>query len=66
MLIDLKVGELKHKDIGQMQVYVNYYNRKIKLNDKNKTIEIILCQNKSEDVVEFTLPEENSQILANK
>lgn len=66
VLIDLKVGELKHQDIGQMQMYVNYYDRKIKLEDENKTIGIILCQNKSEAVVEFTLPENNTQIFASK
>src|SRR5690606_14860745 len=66
VLIDLKVGELKHQDIGQMQMYVNYYDRKVKLDDENKTIGIILCQNKSEAVVEFTLPENNTQIFASK
>lgn len=66
VLIDLKVGELKHHDIGQMQMYVNYYDRKVKLDDENKTIGIILCQNKSEAVVEYTLPENNTQIFASK
>jgi len=66
VLIDLKVGELKHQDIGQMQMYVNYYDRKVKLEEENKTIGIILCQNKSEAVVEFTLPENNQQIFASK
>ncbi len=66
VLIDLKIGELKHQDIGQMQMYVNYYDRQVKLEDENKTIGIILCQNKSEAVVEFTLPENNTQIFASK
>ena len=66
VLIDMKIGELKHQDIGQMQMYVNYYDRQIKLEDENKTIGIILCQNKSEAVVEFTLPENNTQIFASK
>lgn len=66
VLIDLKIGELKHQDIGQMQMYVNYYDREIKLEEENKTIGIILCQNKSEAVVEFTLPENNTQIFASK
>nr|WP_240409074.1 PDDEXK nuclease domain-containing protein [Flavobacterium psychrotrophum] len=66
VLIDLKIGELKHQDIGQMQMYVNYYDRKIKLKEEGKTIGIILCQNKSEAVVEFTLPENNTQIFASK
>ncbi|MBN2660009.1 MAG: DUF1016 family protein, partial [Tannerellaceae bacterium] len=66
VLIDLKIGELKHQDIGQMQMYVNYYDREIRLNDENKTIGLILCQNKSEAVVEYTLPENNEQIFASK
>jgi predicted nuclease of restriction endonuclease-like (RecB) superfamily len=66
VLIDLKVGELKHQDIGQMQMYVNFYDRKVKLEEESKTIGIILCQNKSEGVVEFTLPENNTQIYASK
>ncbi|MCT4263306.1 DUF1016 domain-containing protein [Elizabethkingia anophelis] len=66
VLIDLKIGELKHQDIGQMQMYVNYYDRKVKLEEENKTIGIILCQDKSEAVVEFTLPENNQQIFASK
>lgn len=66
MLFDLKIGELKHQDIGQMQMYVNYYDRELKLPEENKTIDIILCQNKSEAVVKYTLPEENKQIFASK
>lgn len=66
VLIDLKIGELKHKDIGQMQMYVNYYDRKIKLQEENNTIGLILCQDKSQAVVEYTLPENNEQIFASK
>ena len=66
VLIDLKIGELKHQDIGQMQMYVNYYDREIKLLEENRTIGIILCQNKSEAVVQYTLPENNEQIFASK
>lgn len=66
VLIDLKIGELKHQDIGQMQMYVNYYDREIRLNDEHKTIGLILCQNKSESVVQYTLPENNEQIFASK
>lgn len=66
VLIDLKIGELKHQDIGQMQMYVNYYDREIKLEDENKTIGIILCQDKSNAVVKYTLPEDNEQIFASK
>lgn len=66
ILIDLKIGEFKHQDIGQMQMYVNYYDREIKLEDENKTIGLILCQNKSDFVVKYTLPEDNNQIFASK
>jgi predicted nuclease of restriction endonuclease-like (RecB) superfamily len=66
VLIDLKIGELKHQDIGQMQMYVNYYDREIKLEDESRTIGIILCQDKSESVVKYTLPENNEQIFASK
>ena len=66
VLFDLKIGELKHQDIGQMQMYVNYYGRKVKLPDENKTIGIVLCRDKNNAVVEMTLPEDNSQIFASK
>ena len=66
VLIDLKIGELKHQDLGQMQMYVNYYDREKRLEDENKTIGIVLCQNKSNLVVEYTLPENNEQIFASK
>lgn len=66
VLIDLKIGELKHHDLGQMQMYVNYYDREMRLEDENKTIGIVLCQNKSEAVVKYTLPENNEQIFASK
>ena len=55
ILIDLKIGELKHQDIGQMQMYVNYYDRKIKSEEENKTIGIILCCDKSKAIVEMIL-----------
>lgn len=66
VLIDLKIGELKHQDLGQMQMYVNYYDREKRLEDENKTIGIVFCQNKSDLVVEYTLPENNEQIFASK
>lgn len=66
VLIDLKIGELKHQDIGQMQMYVNYYDRKVKLDDENNTIGIILCKDKKQSIVEMTLPEDNNQIFASK
>lgn len=66
VLFDLKIGELKHQDIGQMQMYVNYYDRKVKLEDENPTIGVVLCKDKNNAVVEMTLPENNTQIFASK
>ena len=64
VLIDLKIGKLKHQDIGQMQMYVNYYDREMKLDDENKTIGIVLCQEKNQSLVKYTLPEDNERIFA--
>lgn len=66
VLIDLKIGKLKHQDLGQMQMYVNYYDRFIKLEEENNTIGIILCKDKKDTMIEITLPENNSQIFASK
>lgn len=66
VLFDLKIGELKHQDIGQMQMYVHYYDRKVKLPEENPTIGVILCKDKNNAVVEMTLPEDNTQIFASK
>ena len=66
VLIDLKIGKLKHQDIGQMQMYVNYYDRMMKSPDENSTIGIILCKEAKKAVVEFTLPKDNEQIFARK
>ena len=66
VLIDLKIGEITHQDLGQMQMYVNYYDRKVKLENENKSIGIILCRTKNETLVEMTLPENNEQIFASK
>lgn len=66
VLIDLKIGELTHQDLGQMQMYVNYYDRFVKLDNENKTIGIILCKKKNDTLVEITLPENNEQIFASK
>lgn len=64
VLIDLKIGKLTHYDIGQIQMYVNYFDRKIKLPEENYTIGIILCKQSNKTVVEFTLPEREKQIFA--
>ena len=66
VVIDLKIGELKHQDIGQMMMYVNYFDRYEKTEDENPTIGIILCKDKSKALVELTLPKDNSQIYASK
>ena len=66
VLIDLKIGKLKHQDLGQMQMYVNYYDRFVKLEEENKTIGIVLCKDKKDTMVEITLPENNEQIFASK
>ena len=64
VIIDLKIGKLKHQDIGQMQMYVNYYDREVKTESENPTIGIILCKENDDFVVEFTLPENNKQIFS--
>jgi predicted nuclease of restriction endonuclease-like (RecB) superfamily len=66
LLIDLKIGDLRHQDIGQMQMYVNYFDREMKLPDENNTIGLILCKEKSELLVKYTLPESNMQIFASR
>ena len=57
-MIDLKVDKLTHQDIGQMQMYVNYYDRYEKLEDENPTIGILLCKEKNDALVEITLPQD--------
>lgn len=66
LLIDLKMGDLKHQDIGQMQMYVNYYDREMKLEEENSTIGLILCKEKSELLIKYTLPESDNQIFASR
>lgn len=66
VLIDLNVGELTHEDLGQMQMYVNYYQRELTAADENPPIGIVLCTDKNEAVVRYTLPEGNTQIFASR
>ena len=66
VLIDLKTDKLTHQDLGQMQMYVNYYDRFVKTEHENPTIGILLCTDKSDAMVEITLPENNNQIFASK
>lgn len=66
VLIDIKTGELTHQDIGQMQMYVNYYTRELMNEGDHKPIGIVLCAEKNDAVVKYTLPEDNDQIYASK
>ena len=65
VVFDLKIGTLKHQDLGQMQMYVNYYDRYEKQEDENPTIGVLLCQDKEDSLVELTLPKD-SNIYASK
>ena len=66
VIIDLKIGKVSHQDIGQMQMYVNYYDRKIKQNDEKPTVGILLSTNKNETVVKYTLPKDNKTIFSSE
>ena len=66
VLIDLKLGDLTHQDLGQMQMYVNYYTRDLINEGDNPPIGIVLCADKSDAIVKYTLPEDNKQIYASK
>jgi predicted nuclease of restriction endonuclease-like (RecB) superfamily len=66
VIIELKSRKLKHQDLGQLQMYVNYFDREIKDESDNKTIGILLCSDKNENVVEYSLPKDNEQIFASK
>ena len=64
--IDLKTDDLAHQDVGQMQMYVNYYTREMMNEGDNPPIGILLCADKSDTLVRYTLPEDNTQIYAAK
>ena len=66
VVIDLKLGKLNHADLGQMQLYVNYYEREIASSDDNPTIGLILCSEKNDAVVRYVLGEHNQQIFASR
>lgn len=65
-VIEIKTHKITHEDIGQLQMYVNYYDREEKLPDENPTIGILLCADKNNTVVRYSLPEDNCTILASK
>lgn len=66
VLIDLKIGDLTHQDLGQMQMYVHYYERELMNEGDNPPIGIVLCADKSDAVVRYTLPEGETQVFASK
>ena len=66
VLFDLKLGDLTHQDLGQMQMYVHYYEREMRSEGDNPPIGIVLCSDKSDTVVRYTLPEGEHNIFASK
>ena len=66
VLIEIKTTRLTHADLGQLQMYVNYYDRNEKLDDENPTIGILLCAEKNDTVVKYSLPENNKTIIASE
>ena len=66
VVIELKTEKLTHQDLGQLQMYVNYYDRVEKTPDENPTIGILLCASKNDTVVKMSLPEDNTSILASQ
>jgi predicted nuclease of restriction endonuclease-like (RecB) superfamily len=66
VIFEIKTHKLTHQDVGQLQMYVNYYDRVEKQDFENATIGVLLCANKNDTVVKFTLPEDNKTILASK
>ncbi len=66
VVIELKTQKLTHQDLGQLQMYVNYYDRYVKTEDENPTIGILLCTDKNDTAVKLALPENNQTILASK
>ena len=66
VVIELKTGKLTHQDLGQLQMYVNYYDRTEKTAEENPTIGILLCTDKNDTVVRMALPEDNKTILASE
>ena len=66
MLIELKTRKITHEDIGQIQMYVNYFDREERLPDENPTVGILLCADKNDTLVRYSLPEGNETILASR
>ncbi len=66
VVVDIKTDKITHQDLGQLQMYVNYYDRKEKLPEENSTIGILLCSSKNNEMVKMALPEDNKTILASQ
>lgn len=66
VIVEIKTGKLTHQDLGQLQMYVNFYDRNEKLPEENQTIGILLCVLKNDTVVKMSLPEDNSTIHASE
>lgn len=66
IIVDIKTERLKHENVGQMLMYVNYYDREIKQAEDNPTIGLLLCAEQNEAVVKYTLSEDNQQIFSRK
>ena len=66
VIVEIKTGKLTHQDLGQLQMYVNFYDRNEKLPEENKTMGNLLCALKNDTVVKMSLPEDNSTILASE
>ncbi len=66
VVVDLKLGKLNHADLGQMQLYVNYYDREISEVGDNPTVGLVLCSEKNDAVVRYVLDEKQQQIFASR
>jgi hypothetical protein len=66
VVIDIKTKKITHKDLGQLQMYVNHYDRNEKRSDENPTIGILLCASKNNEMVKLSLPQDNRSIMASQ
>jgi YhcG PDDEXK nuclease domain len=66
VLFDIKLDKITHQDLGQLQMYVNYFDRDVKQSFEQPTIGVLLCADKNDTVVQYSLPLDNKQIIASK
>ena len=66
VLFDIKIDKITHQDLGQLQMYVNYYDRDVKADFEKPSIGVLLCADKNDIVVRYSLPEDNRQIFASQ